>query len=356
MGQNISTLRNIGNLQPSFLPLELITEILNRVAVKDMLRFKCVSKELNHLIGDRYFVQKHLDHSPSGTFRVVKQSFVALQSRDGLILERNKHSRELRVRNPAMGQEFYIPKPHKRNRLVWFGFAPTSGFYKLVSMYDSIAGNGYGGVEILVLGIEDKPSWKPADSTHLHSYDRNDRLKVCVAEAVGHIAKTSTIQSRDYEVMTFDLDTENFCGHKLVPRSVFPEGSDVSLAYGDEWPFLVALANDELHILGLQDCLQEAKLRDCEEGMLVGKKTIIPLSFLKENPEMRRNIEVERISLHSQSIKFCRNREFGFIYYIREERKGPETCIGQDGKFTCLAYKSSLVTFKGMRPQPLEER
>ncbi|KAJ4838308.1 hypothetical protein Tsubulata_044166 [Turnera subulata] len=230
--------------------------------------------------------------------------------------------------------------------MVRFGFATTSGFYKLVSIYDSTAGNGYGGVEILVLGIEDKSSWKQVHSTHLHSYDRKNFLKVCVAEGVFHISKTSTIQSREYEVMSFDLDSKSFRGHKLVPRSVFPDGSDVhvSLAYGDGLLFLVALANDELHTLWLQDSL--------EEGKLEGKKTIIPLSFLKENPEIRRKIYVGHISLHSQRITFHRNCEFQYVYYIREERKGPETCVEKDGKFTCLAYKSSLVTFKGMRLGP----
>ncbi|KAJ4844150.1 hypothetical protein Tsubulata_020607 [Turnera subulata] len=58
--------------------------------------------------------------------------------------------------------------------------------------------------------------------------------------------------------MSFDLDTESFRGHELVPRSVFPDGSVVSLAHGDEFPFLVAIANDELHILGFKNCLQEA--------------------------------------------------------------------------------------------------
>ncbi|KAJ4850312.1 hypothetical protein Tsubulata_005823, partial [Turnera subulata] len=240
-----------GNLQP-ILPMELIiNEILTRMEVKDLLRFKCVSKEWKLLIEDRYFVHKHLYHSPIGRFPLVKQSFHFLQSYHGLILE---YSWKFRIRNPAMEQVFSVPNPQKASRMMRIGFAPTSGLYKLVSIYDSdVAGNGYGGVEILVLGTEDKPSWKHVDSTHLRSFDWNDRPSGYVADqGVVHIAKTSKIQSRDHEVMSFDLDTESFRGHKLVvPRSVFPAGSDVSLVYG---AFLVALANDELHILGLQDC------------------------------------------------------------------------------------------------------
>ncbi|KAJ4843516.1 hypothetical protein Tsubulata_027114 [Turnera subulata] len=219
--------------------MELIIEILSRVAVKDLLRFKCVSKEWKLLTEDRYFVEKHLYHSPCGTFPVVEQPpFTSLQSYNGLIiLEKHNVSKEFRIRNPAMGQVFYVPKPHKRIRELRFGFAPTSGFYKLASIYDSdVTGNGYGGVEILLLGTEDKPSWKHVDSIHLQSLDKNDRLRACLVEGVVHIAKISLIQSRDHEVMSFDLDTESFQGHKLVPRSVFPDGSYVSLVEGDEWP------------------------------------------------------------------------------------------------------------------------
>ncbi|KAJ4822066.1 hypothetical protein Tsubulata_030102 [Turnera subulata] len=131
-----------------------------------------------------------------------------------MILEKHELSEQLRIRNPTLEQVFYIPNPHKRNRVVWFGFAPTSGFYKLVCIYDSdVVGNGYG-AEILVLGIEDKPSWK---------HRNNDHLMVCTADGVHHIAKIGTTKSWDY-------------------------GSDLSLVYSDEWPVLVALANDELQI------------------------------------------------------------------------------------------------------------
>ncbi|KAJ4838307.1 hypothetical protein Tsubulata_044165 [Turnera subulata] len=180
--------------------------------LKDLFGFKCVSKELNHLIGDHYFVRKHLDHSPSGTFPVAEQPpFAALQSSDGLILEKHNASKEFRIRNPAMGQVFYIPNPHKRNRVLRYGFAPISGFYKLICLYDcNVAGNGNGGVEILLLGTEDKPSWKRVDSTHLQSLAKNDLLGACPVEGVVHIAKISLIRSRDHEVVSFDLDTESF--------------------------------------------------------------------------------------------------------------------------------------------------
>ncbi|KAK4283593.1 hypothetical protein QN277_000528 [Acacia crassicarpa] len=43
-----------------FLPDELIEEILSRLPVKSLLRFRCVCKRWNSLISDPYFVRKHL--------------------------------------------------------------------------------------------------------------------------------------------------------------------------------------------------------------------------------------------------------------------------------------------------------
>ncbi|XP_045819320.1 F-box/kelch-repeat protein At3g23880-like [Trifolium pratense] len=46
-----------------FLPMELIIEILSLLSVKDIVRFKCVSKSWNNLTSDSNFVDKHLKAS-----------------------------------------------------------------------------------------------------------------------------------------------------------------------------------------------------------------------------------------------------------------------------------------------------
>ncbi|KAJ4843511.1 hypothetical protein Tsubulata_027102 [Turnera subulata] len=102
MGENITKRRKLEskgekytpvNLQPICLPMKLIIEILNGVTVKDLLRFKCVSKEWNHLIWDRYFDPKHLYLSPKGSFPVLEQPpFASLQPYDGMIPEKHKVS------------------------------------------------------------------------------------------------------------------------------------------------------------------------------------------------------------------------------------------------------------------------
>ncbi|CAJ1967971.1 unnamed protein product [Sphenostylis stenocarpa] len=51
----------------SVLPQDVLFEILSRVPVKDLMRFKCVSKWWNHLVSDPTFVKLHLQRSSKNT-------------------------------------------------------------------------------------------------------------------------------------------------------------------------------------------------------------------------------------------------------------------------------------------------
>ncbi|ESW17389.1 hypothetical protein PHAVU_007G235400 [Phaseolus vulgaris] len=51
----------------TLLPEEVMMEILSRVPVKDLVRFRCTSKWMNHLVLDRAFVKLHLQRCSKNT-------------------------------------------------------------------------------------------------------------------------------------------------------------------------------------------------------------------------------------------------------------------------------------------------
>ncbi|XP_056689902.1 F-box protein CPR1-like isoform X2 [Spinacia oleracea] len=61
------------------LPMPLIMDILSRLPVKDLLRFRCVSKTWKYLIDDSHFIKLHLQHSLENTTNlavVIRSSYL----------------------------------------------------------------------------------------------------------------------------------------------------------------------------------------------------------------------------------------------------------------------------------------
>ncbi|KAJ4835980.1 hypothetical protein Tsubulata_003082 [Turnera subulata] len=206
-----------------------------------------------------------------------------------MILEKHELSEQLRIRNPTLEQVFYIPNPHKRNRVVWFGFAPTSGFYKLVCIYDSdVVGNGYG-AEILVLGIEDKPSWK-----HIN----NDHLMVCTADGVHHIAKISTTKSWDFLVALANDELQIYIG---VARISAGRG-DTRVGRRDcRKRLCTGAVNMSRYLMRLKNCVQQTLLYQ-EIGEIKGSWDIV---FDVTHTQHRVNSRMKRCSM-SKVIEYCK--------------------------------------------------
>ncbi|PIM97211.1 hypothetical protein CDL12_30321 [Handroanthus impetiginosus] len=146
----------------SNLPHELTLEIILRLPVKTLLRFKCVSTEWNTLIGSSTFADRHFNHESNQERLLVRQKksddkkkysfslYIPATTKNvmgplnGVFCLINTFQ-EMAFLNPAMRQFRLVPdlhqsssinRPHLSFRKQKFGFGldPSSGDYKLVSI------------------------------------------------------------------------------------------------------------------------------------------------------------------------------------------------------------------------------
>ncbi|KAK6928987.1 F-box domain [Dillenia turbinata] len=185
----------------AILPLDLIIEILARLPVKSLIRFKCVSKSWYALIQNPHFISKHL-HNSTILFEnrdlIISQSHPRIGSNALILLssktldvfqemkvpEAFEKAKRLQISgpcngiycvwtedgitlwNPAIRQLKLVPKlgisfelPKNLNRTCYgFGFDRASDDYKLVrTMFPGGGGGGKGMLNIYSLKND---SWK----------------------------------------------------------------------------------------------------------------------------------------------------------------------------------------------------
>ncbi|KAL7083185.1 hypothetical protein ACP275_14G146100 [Erythranthe tilingii] len=130
---------------------DILSEILSRLRVKDLLRFKCVCKEWRHLISRQEFIKLHLENSIYRPILLNKSSFFvacprlfpppdaanydlesttnftnmvfAGSSCDGLVCLLNDEHGIIHIWNPPLRSHACIPitKPRGYIRCFWFG-------------------------------------------------------------------------------------------------------------------------------------------------------------------------------------------------------------------------------------------
>lgn len=123
------------------LSLDVIAEILSRLRVKDLIRFKSVCKAWLQLISSQEFIQLHLKRSSLRPIRLLKldfdvdccrlpspddpcgANFFSGSSCDGLVCVFNKRHGLIHIWNPAIRSSACIPimKCPQQIRCFWFG-------------------------------------------------------------------------------------------------------------------------------------------------------------------------------------------------------------------------------------------
>lgn len=256
------------------LPLDIMAEILSRMPVLDLVRWRCVCKQWNDLIQYRHFIQKHVAaRNSSCTFyrnivkvagnvdeeddpnngKSKKETFQLISGCDGMLLERSNFTRKYVIQNPMTRKILYLPDPASDfNPSITFSFVPSTGEYKLVSVYRN-PNTGYEGCEILNVGDED--SWRPLQLPISHGRSPSTRkLSVAAAGTGVHLFRETTKQ-----LVSLDLTTECFTSTTL-DQDLFSDWCKVWVLNWNGCPALVELGAHDVKVLIIEAYKERHKL------------------------------------------------------------------------------------------------
>ncbi|WVY93957.1 hypothetical protein V8G54_033045 [Vigna mungo] len=268
------------------LPLDVMINILKRVPVKSLIRFKCVSKEwLNILERSPFFIKQQLEHSAANNALLLLQRIppqprpehfstsiigphhdliheshlshivfpnaLILASCNGLLCLR--HNTALSILNPATRQIRQVPIANLLDfDHVGFGFSPLADDYKIVRIsmrlfapddqVDLLHDVRVDRVEVYSLG---SGSWREIDAAKLQrscnvSSSMNISSSVAITGTIFWLATMTSSASNAYSefVVSFDTDRDLFT---LLNGPRIPHSPSHSLNSN-----ILAVCNDKL--------------------------------------------------------------------------------------------------------------
>ena len=228
-----------------FLPQDVVVEILSRMPVQYLLMMKSVCKQWNDLIQDSYFIQKHISLTkssyivyfnkwkPGGNMdeedddnnkeKSKHEKFHLICGCDGMLLKRSNASKKYVIENPTIRRMLVLPDSdhhhhHHHSLSITFSFVPSTGEYKLVSIYEDTA-TGNEGCEVITAGMDD--SWRPLQLPNKHGLNKRRRkLSFASSGAAVHCYRVTEVGGQIFEeVISLDLETECFTSTALKPSS-----------------------------------------------------------------------------------------------------------------------------------------
>ncbi|KAG7648881.1 putative F-box protein [Arabidopsis thaliana] len=276
--------RRLQSKPTSSFPLDLASEILLRLPVKSVVRFRCVSKLWSSIITDPYFIKtyetqsstrqsllfcfkqsdklfvfsipKHHYDSNSSSQAAIDRFQVKLpqefsypsptESVHGLICFHVLAT--VIVWNPSMRQFLTLPKPRKswKELTVFLGYDPIEGKHKVVCLPRNRTCDE---CQVLTLGSAQK-SWRTVKTKHKHR-STNDTWGRCIKGVVYYIAYV--YHTRVWCIMSFHVKSEKFDMIKLPLENIYRHvmiNYEGRLACVDK---LYTLNNDGIRLWILED-------------------------------------------------------------------------------------------------------
>lgn len=353
-----------------YLPADVIQEILLRLPVKSLLRFKCVCKQWCDLIGSQSFAHRHFGHESNQEHLLVRHyrqneeryAFASYVDETCSEFEELDHlqmpdtvsalmgplngvfcvvsiSGHMALLNPAIRQFKPLPVPHPNvqphlssyDKLLGFGLDPLTGNYKLVSIqyywdeemdvphYPSL-------VSVYNSGSD---SWRQFEDVDLVNSSHCACRSLCNTYLKGVYYWLVEFNDVDVAIIAFDMINEKF-QEIQVPDCIKAKEGDLAL-YGGS----VALLLCDLDKIDKCVDIWVMKTEGCwTKSTTVGPFHDIrwPLGFWK-NSELLLETGTSFLTLYNISTQNlrtveARRKENGFfIYWV-------------------FSYKESLVSLK----------
>ncbi|VVA97819.1 unnamed protein product [Arabis nemorensis] len=224
-----------------FLPEELAVEILARLSMKDLARFKCVCKTWRDLINHRGFTERYRDISPAkflsfydkgfylldleGKNKVITkldfplehqsmidESVCVLHCNGTLCVTLKNHT--LMVWNPFSKLFKIIPNPGicRDSNIIGFGYDPVSDDYKVVTFIDRIDSSMAHVFEFRT------SSWRGSVRIPCPDWHYRERRGTFFDQCLYWIAYRSNV---DRFILCFDLSTDEY---RKFPLPVYNQG------------------------------------------------------------------------------------------------------------------------------------
>ncbi|KAM3377927.1 F-box/kelch-repeat protein [Capsicum galapagoense] len=218
---------------------EILMDILKRLPVRSLLRFKCVSKYWNTLISDPYFKVEQLSHAkhdknshklltyefcPKGISPIsIPCAWVLHCCCDGLVtIEVNYVVPDKRcillLWNPSTGESTVLPDPESRKveyRCLGLGYDSTIGDYKILNIDDDVPSQ--------ILALKDG-CWRNIDKHPLATWNLLDDTPFLpmVHEAfhwIVAIGEYDVIEDRKFSLVSFRISNEVY-GEIPLPEQI----------------------------------------------------------------------------------------------------------------------------------------
>ncbi|XP_049374836.1 F-box/kelch-repeat protein At3g23880-like [Solanum verrucosum] len=239
-GENLVSDSNRSNPANPSMPTEIIIEILSRVPVKSLLKFRCVSKSWLALISSPEFIKSHLSLSANNNIhlRNIEESnldylmknlyisFLFEGSVNGLICLVNR-AKNIYLWNPTIRKYKKLPdhkiEPRPLSRFIYgFGYDKIHDDYKVVL---------YNFDEVAMYSLKND-SWRRID------YPRNEGRLMNTGKFLNgklYWATTNDLDLRVWSITSFDLTDEKWrkverpCGNDILVLGVLESNLSIMI-------------------------------------------------------------------------------------------------------------------------------